>query len=115
MSTTELPRQEAEPATHVPDAVERAEPAGAPAGRSPDEFSDAEFARAFKLGALFGLPVIYLVVVAVSWLAAPGNVELLVVALWPTLFGGWYFGGVVALGVLERRRHRAESVAEPGA
>ena len=72
----------------------------------PVECSDAQFAVVFKEGFLFGTPALYLIVTAVCMLGAPGHGWLLVAALWPALFAGWFFGGVVALSVHEWREDR---------
>lgn len=68
------------------------------------EFSDGDFVRVAKLGALVGIPAMYLLLVGLVWLAAPGHAGLLLAALLPALFAGWYFGAMVALTVIELRR-----------
>jgi hypothetical protein len=82
----------------------------ATAGGAPDdsyELSSTECVRCIKLGALFGTAVIYAAVAGVCLLAAPGQGMLLFAILWPALFAGWYFGGMVALAVSELRQQRA--------
>jgi hypothetical protein len=81
----------------------------------PVELSDEQLARLFKRGFVFGTPVLYLVVVSVFMLAARGHWWLLLAAAWPTLFAGWYFGGLVALTVHELRweRRQRQSVTAP--
>lgn len=77
------------------------------------DLRDAQFAWAFKRGFVFGTPVLYLVVVGVCMVAAPGHGWLLLAAVWPALFAGWFFGGVVALSVQEWRQEgrRRQTVA----
>jgi hypothetical protein len=72
----------------------------------PPEPSDAQYVHLLKEGALFGTPVLYAIVAGVCWLAAPGNVVLLLAVLWPALFAGWYFGAMVALTMFELQLER---------
>lgn len=106
MSVFELPQVE----VAVPDDRPRvaAPPrrvAGHPASEGV-EITDAAFAHLFLIGAVSGIPVLYAIVVAIDWLAAPGQAGVLLAAVMPALFAGWYFGGIVALTVLELRQER---------
>ena len=72
------------------------------------DVSGSDLARAARVGAAVGTPVMVLIVAAVAGLAAPGRWGLLAVAVWPALFAGWYFGAIFALGIFElRSRYRA--------
>jgi hypothetical protein len=107
MSVLELPRPEADLRTGPPPAVvapSAAEPLGCA------EFSEAEFARLFKVGFLLGTPAMWAILSVVVWLAAPGNPGLFLAALWAALVTGWYFGGIVAAAVVEFRYERAHHV-----
>lgn len=68
---------------------------------------DGEFARLFHHGALFGTPAMYVALVVVAWVAVPAHLgAMMLAAVLPAVLSGWYFGGIVALTVLERRRER---------
>jgi hypothetical protein len=93
-----------------PDTSDLDERPVATAGDAPDdadELSNAQCVRCIKLGALFGTAAIYAAVAGVCLLAAPGQGMLLFAVLWPALFAGWYFGGMVALAAAELRQQRA--------
>ena len=72
------------------------------------ELTDAEFGHLFKIGALAGIPALYVILAVIASLAAPGHPALLVGILLPAIFAGWYFGGIVALTVVELRQEKAE-------
>lgn len=70
------------------------------------EFSNGDFVRVAKLGALVGIPVMSVLLTGLMWLAAPGHAGLFSAALLPALFAGWYFGAMIALTVIEMRREQ---------
>jgi surface polysaccharide O-acyltransferase-like enzyme len=70
-----------------------------------NELDDAEFASVFRLGVLWGIPVSFVIIGALIAFAVPSQPWLFLVAIWPALVGGWFFGGVVALIGVERH-HR---------
>lgn len=76
------------------------------------ELTDTDFARLFKKGFLLGAPVLYALLLGVCWLACPGDSTLMAAALWPALFAGWFFGGMVAIGLAERARRLADGRKE---
>jgi hypothetical protein len=94
----------------VPPPAEEARPdtstGSRPTAAQPEhvDLSDAQLAWVFKRGFVFGTPVLYLVVAGLCMVAAPGHGWLLLAAVWPSLFAGWFFGGVVALSVQEWRQ-----------
>jgi hypothetical protein len=87
------------------DSVPRPDRSAAPGAV---ELSDQQVGRLFKLGFVFGTPVLYGVVAVVCMLAAPGHGWLLLAVAWPALFAGWFFGGMVVLMVYELREQRRQ-------
>lgn len=102
MTAIELPGAETVVRLPEPDV-----PSSDAAWDEPAELSDADFGRLFTLGAAFGTPVLYLILAAVVWIAAPGHPFLFVAAVWPAVVAGWYFGGIATLTVYELRHERA--------
>lgn len=106
----EPPRPSREPLTAQPADAETP-PRGA---TSPHELTDAEFGRLFKFGALAGIPTLYVILFVIVSFAAPGHPGLLVGILLPAIFGGWYFGGIVVLTVVELRQEKADRQPDAG-
>jgi hypothetical protein len=73
-----------------------------------NELEDAEFAQIFRLGVLWGIPVSFVLIGVLVAIAVPSEPWLFLVAIWPALVGGWFFGGVVASASVERH-HRAHA------
>lgn len=71
------------------------------------ELSDKSLFRIFVRGALIGTPLTFLVLTIVAVLAVPDPRGAILAAVWPSLWGGWFFGGNVVLAVEERRTHRS--------
>lgn len=89
------------------DVTAPTRPGAAQEPYDPSDTEDAEYVRMLQAGALFGTPLLYLVVLGVCLLAAPGNPALVIAALWPAAFAGWYFGAMVALTRFELRHEHA--------
>jgi hypothetical protein len=102
------------PVLEMPSAPPRVDP---PAPAEPpsaieiddeNELDDAEFADVFRLGVLWGIPISFVVLGVLIAIAVPSEPWLFLVAIWPALVGGWFFGGVVAFIAVERHhRERA--------
>lgn len=95
-----------EPATRTaapPPQPERVQPVEA------CTLDDGEFARMFRRGALFGTPAMYVALVVVAWVAVPAHLGVMMLAaVLPAVFGGWYFGGIVELTIIELRKERVQ-------
>ena len=77
----------------------------APAG----EVTDADMARSIRLGALVGVPVVYLLSGIIALLAGVPLREASQIGLIPAAFGGWFVAGFVFLNArsaaIETARH----------
>ena len=68
------------------------------------ELTDDEFAMLFRQGVKWGIPIMYAITALICLIAVPGYYPLLIAAVLPALFGGWYFGGVFAMAVRDTGR-----------
>ncbi len=73
--------------------------------------TDAEVGRAIVRGALIGTPVAFAVMAVALRSVAPWW-QVALVALWPALVGGWFYGGLVALAPVMRRCDRRSPAAD---
>lgn len=80
----------------------------------PLELRDAQFIRALTYGAVLGAPLLFVVLMAVAWLANSLSTGVVVAILWPTLVSGPFFGGVIVLGILEVRAARGRQQQDSG-
>ena len=95
MSVAETPVAEQAPVDRpaVPAPVPASEPA---LPIDTDELSDEEFAYEVGIGALIGIPVVFVLFFALL-LATIQHPEIAPAAAWAALVGGGYFGGFVAI------------------
>ncbi len=62
------------------------------------ELTDADAAHALTLGSAIGIPAIFAIVLLISLTAGASWTESVVIAAWPAVFGGPFFGALVVLG-----------------
>ena len=86
------------------------------------EINDKEGAHALAVGTAVGVPALYVVVLVIALVAGAPVVDAMVIAIWPAVVGGPFFGSVVALSsALQRSTHGdvvglpAQSQVPPGA
>ncbi len=65
-----------------------------------DNLSDASVGRAFRNGSLLGVPAIYAVMVVIVLAAGGSWAQAFLIATWPALVAGPFFGGLLLLGRL---------------
>jgi hypothetical protein len=63
------------------------------------ELSDGQVGHALRAGSLTGIPAIYALVTLISLAAGAPLLDALVIAVWPAIVGGPFFGAVVFLGL----------------
>ena len=120
------PTPEVDPKRRVatPDVIERqpgvpaSEDAGAvpPAIRSiewtsPLDDDDAQMARAVKMGALVGIPGVFLIAAGMALLAGTGLGIAALIGTWSGVFGGMYMGGIFFLHPSNRKLANAAAAA----
>lgn len=89
------------------ETQDRTSTASHPASRSGagGELTDQDIFRIFVRGALLGTPTTLAVLVLVAVVALPDPRGAILASIWPALWGGWFFGGNVALAFEELRSH----------
>jgi hypothetical protein len=75
-------------------------------GGGAHELQDLAVGHAAQTGIIAGVVVCYPLMVAICLLAGTGLGVALLLALWPALFAGPFFGGVVSVGRLVSRVER---------
>ena len=75
-------------------------------GGGAHELQDLAVGHAAQTGIIAGVVVCYPLMVAICLLAGTGFAVALWLALWPALFAGPFFGGVVSVGRLVSRVER---------
>jgi hypothetical protein len=85
---------------HGPDEPGRAVP-----DAEKNDLTDDDVRRAMVRGALFGTPAAFAVLMIALLGAAPWR-QVALVALWPALVGGWFYGALLALAPAMRRSER---------
>lgn len=64
---------------------------------SPPDDDDAQMARAVKMGALVGIPSVFLIAAGMALLAGTGLGVAALIGAWSGVFGGTYMGGIFFL------------------
>lgn len=66
------------------------------------ELTDADAAHALVLGSAIGIPTIFAIVLLIGLAAGASWTDALVIAVWPALVGGPFFGALAALARVAR-------------
>ncbi len=61
------------------------------------DVSDGQLARIMGVGSLIGMVVLFGVTVAIALLAGVSLGDAVGIAIVPTFFGGWFYGGTILL------------------
>ena len=71
------------------------------------ELTDADAVRALRLGSLVGIPAVYAIVVLIGLAAGLSMIDAVLIAAWPAIVGGPFFGTLAVLGaeIRDRERH----------
>jgi hypothetical protein len=73
--------------------------------------TDADAAHALVLGSTIGIPTLFAIVLVVSLTAGASWTDALIIAAWPAVVGGPFFGALVAVGgAVQAYEHRAEVI-----
>jgi hypothetical protein len=86
------------------------EPARPVSDAGKTDLTDDDVRRAMVRGALFGTPAAF-AVLAIALLGVAPWRQVALVALWPALVGGWFYGALVALAPAMRRCERRSTEA----
>jgi hypothetical protein len=76
------------------------------------ELTDADAVRALRLGSLFGIPAVFATVVLIGLAAGLSMIDAGLIAVWPGIVGGPFFGALAVLGA-EIRDHQAHAAVVP--
>ena len=81
------------------------------------DVSDAQLARIIVIGSIIGMIALYAVTFAIGIVAGASPGEAAAIAIIPTLFGGWFYGGTGLLlraAYGEKKADEARRAAEGG-
>lgn len=79
------------------------------------DVSDAQLARIIVIGSILGMVALFLVTFAIGVIAGASLGEAAAIAIIPTFFGGWFYGGTGLLlkaAYGEKRADEARDAAE---
>ena len=79
------------------------------------DMTDGELGRIVAVGSVIGIAAVFIVVVAICLIAGLTIGQAAGVASVPTLFGGWFYGGLVLVLRASYREERAVRTPAAGA